>query len=148
MIKVIYTDEEIEARALNIFRENISRKGLSYTDAVTVAVIEEYGIEAFTTFMNEAQDFLDFKISIGTQLYDVKTPKGKSLLARDIICLIANIPDEIERSEYLKKLSKKIDVVLTGRYAPKNLIAFSDFANKISIIKLPKKIIAKKGIQY
>lgn len=50
MIKVIYTDEEIEARALNIFRENISRKGLSYTDAVTVAVIEEYGIDYLLSY--------------------------------------------------------------------------------------------------
>ena len=44
VIKVIYPDEELELIALNIFRENISRKGFSYTDAMTVAVIRSLKI--------------------------------------------------------------------------------------------------------
>ena len=50
LIKVLYTDREIEEEALRIFKENISRKGFSYTDAITVAVIREYGINYLLTY--------------------------------------------------------------------------------------------------
>ncbi len=50
LIKVLYTDREIEEKALRIFKENISRKGFSYTDAITVAVIREYGINYLLTY--------------------------------------------------------------------------------------------------
>ena len=48
----------------------------------------------------------------------------------------------------IQRIKKDIDIIITGRYASKTLVDFSDFANKISIIKMPKKLIAKKGIQY
>jgi ATP:corrinoid adenosyltransferase len=37
---------------------------------------------------------------------------------------------------------------MTGRYASKELIALSDFANEIKIIKMPKKLFTDIGIQY
>ena len=40
------------------------------------------------------------------------------------------------------------NVVLTGRYASKELIKLSDFANEVKIIKMPKKLFADIGIQY
>jgi len=72
------------------------------------------------------------------------------------------ILDEINLAIYLKLITteevikvlkkiknmKDINIALTGRNAPKELIKISDFANKISIIKMPKKITATKGIQY
>lgn len=48
----------------------------------------------------------------------------------------------------IQKVKKDIDIVLIGRYAPKELIDFSDFANEVSVLKMPKKLVAKKGIQY
>lgn len=47
-----------------------------------------------------------------------------------------------------QKKNPKTDIVLTGRYAPKALIEFSDCANEISVVKVPKKFINKKGISY
>jgi len=44
IVRIIHTDEEVEKEALRIFRENISRKGFSYTDAVTVATAKKYNI--------------------------------------------------------------------------------------------------------
>ncbi len=49
---------------------------------------------------------------------------------------------------FIKKQDKKINVVLTGRYASKKIIKMSDFANEIKIIKMPKKLFADVGIQY
>ena len=44
VVGVLYTDADLEAKALGIFRENLGRKGFSYTDAVTVATMEEFMI--------------------------------------------------------------------------------------------------------
>lgn len=49
--------------------------------------------------------------------------------------------------EYQKK-NPKTDIVMTGRYAPKKFIDFADYVNRVSVVKMPKKLEAKKGIQY
>lgn len=48
----------------------------------------------------------------------------------------------------LKNIPKRTTVVLTGRYAPKELIDRADFVNEIIDIKHPKKIPTTRGIQY
>ena len=48
----------------------------------------------------------------------------------------------------LEDLPKRTDVVLTGRYAPKELIDRADFVNEIRDVKYPKKMVTTKGIQY
>ena len=53
-----------------------------------------------------------------------------------------------EAIKTIKKVPKSIDIVLTGRYAPKKFIDFADYVNKVSIVKMPKRFENKKGIQY
>lgn len=50
--------------------------------------------------------------------------------------------------DLLNKLPKTTDVVLTGRYAPKELVERADFVNEIRDIKSPKEMVTTKGIQY
>lgn len=50
--------------------------------------------------------------------------------------------------EFLDKISNKTDIVLTGRYAPKELIDRAEFVNEITSTKQPTKIVTTKGIQY
>lgn len=76
-----------------------------------------------------------------------------SLLVLDEINLaiylkLLSTKEVIASLKKIQKVKKGIDVVLTGRHAPKSLIEFSDFANKISVIKMPKKLVTKKGIQF
>jgi cob(I)alamin adenosyltransferase len=59
----------------------------------------------------------------------------KLLPARDVIA-------------FLKKLPARTDVVLTGRYAPVQIIRYADFVNVIKDIKHPKKFKTTRGIQY
>ena len=49
-VRVLHIDEELEALALRIFRENLSKKGLSYTDATTVAALRKYRIGYLLSF--------------------------------------------------------------------------------------------------
>ena len=60
VIKVIYPGDELELMALDTFQKNISRKGFSYTDAVTVVVIRKlkigyllsYDVRSFSGLVN------------------------------------------------------------------------------------------------
>ena len=49
-MQIIFSDRELENESLKIFRENITRKGLSYTDAVSVAVIRNVKLSRFLTY--------------------------------------------------------------------------------------------------
>ncbi len=44
ILQIIRTDEEIENKALELFKERIYIKGFSYTDAVSEVVAREYGL--------------------------------------------------------------------------------------------------------
>jgi cob(I)alamin adenosyltransferase len=53
-----------------------------------------------------------------------------------------------EVSEFLDKIPEKTDVVLTGRYAPKELIEKVDFVNEVVDVKYPSEMVTTEGIQY
>lgn len=48
----------------------------------------------------------------------------------------------------VRKVPNSIDIVMTGRYAPKKFIEMADYVNIVNLTKMPKKMTAKKGIQY
>jgi cob(I)alamin adenosyltransferase len=50
--------------------------------------------------------------------------------------------------DLLDKIPEKTDVVLTGRYAPKELIDKVDFVNEVVDVKYPSEMVTTKGIQY
>lgn len=50
--------------------------------------------------------------------------------------------------EFLKKIPKRTHVVLTGRYAPKEICRIADFVNEINVVKMPRKLRSVEGIQY
>jgi len=76
--------------------------------------------------------------------------KRPNLLVLDEINLAVycNLLDVDIVIRFLDKLPKKTDVVLTGRYASKELIKRADFVNEIKSLKQPRKIKTTKGIQY
>ncbi|MGB9756217.1 MAG: cob(I)yrinic acid a,c-diamide adenosyltransferase [Candidatus Bathyarchaeales archaeon] len=62
-----------------------------------------------------------------------------------LYCKLLEVKDVLE---FLDKIPKKTDVVLTGRFAPKELLDKADFVNEIIDIKHPKEMVTTKGIQY
>jgi cob(I)alamin adenosyltransferase len=76
--------------------------------------------------------------------------KSPNLLILDEINLVLywKLLDVNDVIDFLKKIPKNTDVVLTGRYASKKLIGISDFVNEVVDRKHPKKIPMTKGIQY
>jgi cob(I)alamin adenosyltransferase len=76
--------------------------------------------------------------------------KKPHLLVLDEInlALYCQLLDVSEVLDFLQSLPSRTDVVLTGRYAPKELIDRADFVNEIKDIKSPKEMVTTKGIQY
>jgi cob(I)alamin adenosyltransferase len=50
--------------------------------------------------------------------------------------------------KFLDRIPKKTDVVLTGRFAPQELIKRAEFVNEVIDVKFPKEMVTTKGIQY
>jgi DNA primase len=66
--------------------------------------------DEFKKFLKtEARNFIDYKINI-SQLNDANDPTKITAIKRDIINSIACIPDSLNRSQYCKTYSKKLDV--------------------------------------
>jgi len=72
------------------------------------------------------------------------------LLVLDEINLVLHckLLDVNEVIEFLKTVPKETNVVLTGRYAPRELVIFADFVNEIVDVKHPEKIPTVRGIQF
>jgi len=50
IVQIILSDKELENEALKVYKENITRKGLSYTDAVSIAAIRNMKLSTFLTY--------------------------------------------------------------------------------------------------
>lgn len=90
-----------------------------------------------------AQDALKFAQKI------VKEKKPHLLILDEVnLALHCKLLEVGEVLDFLNKLPKKTDVVLTGRFAPKELIDRAEFVNEIVDIKHPKEMVTTRGIQY
>jgi len=73
-----------------------------------------------------------------------------NLLVLDELALAAwgKIVSTKEVVKLLKAVPKKTNVVITGRYVPKELERAVDFVNEVKEVRYPKKMIAVKGINW
>ncbi|MEM3459258.1 MAG: cob(I)yrinic acid a,c-diamide adenosyltransferase [Candidatus Bathyarchaeia archaeon] len=79
----------------------------------------------------------------------IKEKKPHLLVLDEInLALYCRLLDVNDVLKLLDKVPKKTDVVLTGRFAPKELIDRADFVNEIVDVKHLKELVATKGIQY
>jgi DNA primase len=84
--------------------------------------------EAIRIF-GDKKDFFDYKVEILSKMYDVESIEGKSKIAQEIFSTLNKLRSEIEKYEYIKKLSFILRV--------KEEILISEF----------KKIFSKKEIK-
>ncbi len=87
VVEILYLDKGVEDKALRIFRENIFRRGFSYTDAVTVATIDEYGIGYLLTFdVRSFSGLVDNIIGVGYWSSLAEDEKNRILkLVREVL---------------------------------------------------------------
>jgi cob(I)alamin adenosyltransferase len=79
----------------------------------------------------------------------VKKEKPHLLVLDEInLALHCRLLDVKQVLEFLNRIPKKTDVVLTGRFAPKELLDRAEFVNEVVGIKYPREMVTTKGIQY
>lgn len=79
----------------------------------------------------------------------IKEKKPHLLVLDELnLALHCRLLDSNKVLTFLSKIPKKTDVVLTGRYAPKELLERADFVNEVRDIKHPEEIPTTRGIQY
>lgn len=76
-----------------------------------------------------------------------KRPRLLILDEINLACAIGLV-DVADVIDLVKHCSKYTIVYLTGRRAPKKLIAAADFVNRIDLVKEPKRYPVRKGIEY
>jgi cob(I)alamin adenosyltransferase len=79
-----------------------------------------------------------------------KLAEKPDLLVLDEICLTIylGLLDVKEVLDTLSGVPAETDVVLTGRYAPEELVERADFVNEIVERKAPDRFVATPGIQF
>jgi len=79
----------------------------------------------------------------------VRKKKPHLLVLDEInLALHCKLLDVKEVLEFLDRIPKKTDVVITGRFAPKELVDRAEFVNEVIDVKFPKEMVTTKGIQY
>ena len=99
--------------------------------------------EDFTKFLTtEAIDFIDYKINI-SELNTIDDPTKITNIKRDIIESISCIPDSLNRSQYCKTYSRKLDIaenILLGEVAKAraSVNSFEPISTRNTINQQPK----------
>jgi cob(I)alamin adenosyltransferase len=79
----------------------------------------------------------------------VKKEKPHLLVLDEInLALHCRLLDVKQVLEFLDEIPKRTDVVLTGRFAPKELLERAEFVNEVVGVKYPREMVLTKGIQY
>ena len=79
----------------------------------------------------------------------VKSKKPQLLILDEInLAVYCNLLNKDEVLAFLDRIPEKTDVVLTGRYSPKEFVERADFVNEVIDVKSPRQMVTTKGIQY
>lgn len=70
-------------------------------DSLVRAKSKEESLRVF----GDKKDFFDYKVGILTKIYDVGSIEGKTKIAQEILSTLNKLNSEIEKYEYIKKLS-------------------------------------------
>ena len=110
---------------------------------------EEFAGEKFNveSVKNHDKELAKKALEFAMQVLKEKKPH---LLVLDEINLAVywKLLEVKEVLELLDNVPKETTVVMTGRYAPQELIDKADFVNIIQDVKMPKHFKLTKGIQY
>ena len=109
----------------------------------------EFGGEKFQVegLSDRDKELAEDGLAFAAQIMQEKRPH---LLVLDEVNLAAHwkLLEVKKILEFLSLVPEETTVVMTGRYAPQELIDRADFVNVVQDVKMPKKFELTKGIQY
>jgi cob(I)alamin adenosyltransferase len=109
----------------------------------------EFGGEKFKVegLADRDKELAEDGLAFAAQIMQEKKPH---LLVLDEVNLAAHwkLLEVKKVLEFLSYVPEETTVVMTGRYAPQELVDRADFVNVVQDVKMPKKFKLTKGIQY
>jgi DNA primase len=73
-------------------------------------LVRNFGNQAFTSYLNNAISFVEYKVNLAKQNNLISTPKSKSDFIIEILKIINKIPNKLEHSDHIQKLSDLIGI--------------------------------------
>ncbi|MFP4528186.1 MAG: DNA primase [Candidatus Kapaibacterium sp.] len=69
------------------------------------SMIQKNGTKAFRSYLNESLSFIDYFVKIYRRNGNLATPEGKTAVSREMLKLIAQIPDRLKHDMYVGHLA-------------------------------------------
>lgn len=115
-------------------------------------VESEVSVGGFTASVRgvDAKDKIAAKKALTYVEKTLSSEYPPELLILDELCLAAHlgVVEPMEVVHLLDNLPEETDAVLTGRFAPQELIDRADFVNEVREIKAPSSFVLRKGVQF
>ena len=111
--------------------------------------IHQVGREGWVDFKKPAKEDVAAAES-GMKLAVESLKKEPDLLVLDELALAAwgKLVPVKKVLDLLKDIPKKTNIVITGRFAPPELVERADFVNEVKEVRYPKEMVAVKGINW
>lgn len=74
------------------------------------SLVRDKGKDYFLQFLGKKQDFFDYKIGILKNIHDRESIEGKTKIVQEMLAAIDKLNSEVQRYEYIKKLSEVVKV--------------------------------------
>ena len=132
-------------------------KGKMYAEIAAVrkrlpsVVVEQFGLDCFIVNAPEQKDVDAAQKGLGRVKQLIASKQYDMMILDEVfIALFYKLfPDE-EVVEIIRQKPKELELVLTGRYAPQNIIDMADLVTEMKEVKhyYQKGIEARQGIEY
>ncbi len=74
------------------------------------SLVRKEGRDCFARLIAQREDFFDYKIGVLKNAHDAESIEGKTKITQEIFSTLANLKSEIERYEYIRKLSQALRI--------------------------------------
>jgi DNA primase len=114
-------------------------------------LVRAQGKEGFLKLLENSRDFFDYKMGVLRGTNDIDSIDGKSRITKEIFVSLVKLKSEVQRYEYIKRLSRDINVreeILLAEFskvAPQNRRAYEQSVSHIDdeLMPITEKVLLK-----
>jgi len=108
-----------------------------------------YGWHGFENLTDEDKELCENALKFTEEISKKEKPYLLVLDEINLACYLKllDVNLVIETLKKIKEDNKEVSIVITGRYAPEELINFSDYVNEVNVVKMGE-YETREGIQY
>jgi len=108
------------------------------------SLVRQHGADGFLQLIDKKVDFFDFKTDFLKKTHDIDSIEGKTKIAQELFTTINKLNSEIEKYEYIKKLSSSLHVKEEILIAEFRKVFAKD--NKNNAVPQPEFLVSKDPV--